>query len=234
RSGRITPVLRVQPVKLDDRRVEYVSADSLQHWQTLDIRPGDQIAIRLAGLTIPKLDSVLWRTQQRAKLEVPNPAAYHPLSCWRATPSCASQFRARLAWLSGKQGLALPGVGPGTWEKLLQARQLEGLLDWLRLSAEQLAEIPGLGPRSAAKLSQSFALARQRPLSAWLRALGLPAKGLAAVNGNWQELAQRSAADWQHQPGIGPERAAQLQAFFRHPEVLALGEQLRQAQIAGF
>ena len=234
RSGRITPVLRVQPVKLDDRRVEYVSADSLQHWQALDIRPGDQIAIRLAGLTIPKLDSVLWRTQQRARLEVPNPEAYHPLSCWRASPACASQFRARLAWLSGRQGLALPGVGPGTWEKLLQARRLDGLLDWLRLSAEQLAEIPGLGPRSAAKLSQSFALARQRPLGAWLRALGLPAKGLAAAGGSWQELAQRSAADWQRQPGIGPERAAQLQAFFRHPEVLALGEQLHQAQIAGF
>ncbi len=234
RSGRITPVLRVQPVKLDDRRVEYVSAESLQHWQALDIRPGDQIAIRLAGLSAPKLDSVLWRTQQRAKLEVPNPEAYHALSCWRPTPACASQFRARLTWLSGKQGLALPGVGPGTWEKLLQAQRLDGLLDWLRLSAEQLEETPGLGPRSAAKLSQSFALARQRPLGDWLRALGLPPKALAAAGGNWQELAQRSTADWQRQPGIGPERAAQLQAFFRHPEVLALSAQLRQAQIEGF
>jgi DNA ligase (NAD+) len=234
RSGRITPVLRVQPVKLDDRRVEYVSANSLQHWQALDIRPGDQIAIRLAGLTIPKLDSVLWRTQQRAQLKVPKPEAYHALSCWRATPTCASQFRARLAWLSGKQGLALPGVGPGTWEKLLQAQQLEGLLDWLPLSAAQLAKIPGLGPRSATKLSQSFALARQRPLADWLRALGLPANAALSLDGDWNALAQRSAADWQRQPGIGPERAAQLQAFFHHPEVQALGEQLRQAQIAGF
>lgn len=234
RSGRITPVLRVQPVRLDDRRIEYVSAGSLQRWQTLDIRPGDQVVIRLSGLTIPALDSVLWRTQQRAALQVPDPAAYHPLSCWRATPACASQFRARLAWLSGKQGLALPGVGPGTWEKLLHAQRLNSLLDWLHLSSEQLSSVPGLGPRSSAALQQSFRLARERPMQDWLRALGLPLNGDLVLDADWDSLAQRSLADWQRQAGIGPQRAAQLRAFFQHPEVQALRAQLRAAQIAGF
>ncbi|HUE90877.1 NAD-dependent DNA ligase LigB [Pseudomonas sp.] len=234
RSGRITPVLRVQPVKLDDRRIEYVSAGSLQRWQTLDIRPGDQVVIRLSGLTIPALDNVLWRTQQRAAMQVPDAAAYHPLSCWRATPACASQFRARLAWLSSKQGLALPGVGPGTWEKLLHAQQLDSLLDWLHLSSEQLSSVPGLGPRSSAALQQSFRLARERPMQDWLRALGLPGHGNLALDADWDSLAQRSLADWQRQAGIGPQRAAQLRAFFQHPEVQALRAQLREAQIAGF
>jgi DNA ligase (NAD+) len=234
RSGRITPVLRVQPVKLDDRRIEYVSAGSLQRWQALDIRPGDQVVIRLSGLTIPALDSVLWRTQQRAALQVPDAAAYHPLSCWRATPACASQFRARLAWLSSKQGLALPGVGPGTWEKLLHAQRLNSLLDWLHLSNEQLSSVPGLGPRRASALQQSFDLARERPMQDWLRALGLPISGNLALDADWDTLAQRSVADWQRHAGIGPQRAAQLQAFFQHPEVQALRQQLRAAQIAGF
>lgn len=232
RIGRITPVLRVQPVKLDDRRIEYVSAHSLQRWQTLDIRPGDQVVIRLSGLTIPALDSVLWRTQQRAALQVPDAKAYHSLSCWRATAACASQFRARLVWLSGKQGLALPGVGPGTWDKLLRAQYINGLTDWLQLSTEQLSRVPGLGPRSAAVLQQSFNLARQRPPQTWLRALGVP--GNVTLDADWDTLAQRSSADWQRQPGIGQRRAAQLQAFFQHPEVQALRAQLREAQIAGF
>jgi DNA ligase (NAD+) len=232
RSGRITPVLRVEPVKLDDRRIEYVSAGSLQRWQTLDIRPGDQVVIRLSGLTIPTLDSVLWRTQQRNELQVPDAKAYHRLSCWRATPVCTEQFRARLAWLSGKQGLALPGVGPGTWDKLLHAQRLDSLLDWLHLSAEQLRRIPGVGQRSAANLHASFKLARERPQQAWLRALGVPGK--VTLNADWDTLAQRSAADWQRQPGIGAQRAAQLQAFFQHPEVQALRAQLREAQIANF
>jgi DNA ligase (NAD+) len=232
RSGRITPVLRLQPVQLDDRRIQYVSVGSLRRWQTLDIRPGDQVVIRLSGLTIPILDSVLWRTQQRAELPVPDAKAYHHLSCWRATPACASQFRARLAWLSGKQGLALLGVGPGTWEKLLRAKQINSLSDWLQLSTEQLSRVPGLGPRSAAALQQSFNLARERPQQVWLRALGVP--GNVTLNADWDTLTQRSAADWQRQPGIGAQRAAQLQAFFQHPEVQALRAQLRTAQIAGF
>src|SRR3989338_2328999 len=232
RSGRITPVLRVQPVKLDDRRIEYVSANSLQRWQALDIRPGDQVVIRLSGLTIPVLDSVFWHTQERAELPVPDARAYHALSCWQASAACASQFRARLAWLSGKQGLSLPGVGPGTWEKLLQAGMINGLLDWLELTPEQLIRVPGLGPRSAAALQQSFQLARQRPLQAWLRALGVPSQ--VPLNADWDTLAQRSTADWLRQPSIGPQRAAQLTAFFQHPEVKALQAQLRAAQIAGF
>lgn len=232
RSGRITPVLRVQPVKLDDRRIEYVSANSLQRWQTLDIRPGDQVVIRLSGLTIPVLDSVLWHTQERAELQVPDAGAYNTLSCWQASAGCASQFRARLAWLSGKQGLALPGVGPGTWEKLLQAGKINGLLDWLELSTEQLSRVPGLGPRSAAALQQSFQLARTRPQQAWLRALGVPRQ--VPLDADWDSLAQRSAADWQRLPGIGAQRSAQLEAFFQHPEVKNLQAQLRGAQIAGF
>lgn len=234
RSGRITPVLRLQPVKLDDRTIKYVAVGSLQRWQRLDIRPGDQVGIRLAGLTVPQLDSVLWRTQQRARLAVPDPDAYHFLSCWRLTPSCADQFHARLTWLSGEQGLALPGVGPGTWEKLLQAKQLDGLLDWLLLSEAQLRQIPGLGPRSATALSRSFALARQRSPADWLRALGLPPSGDAPLDGDWDELAQRRVADWQRLPGIGATRAVQLRAFFRHPEVQALRTQLRVARIEGF
>jgi len=219
RSGRITPVLRLLPVKLDDRTIQRVSLGSLQRWQMLDIRPGDQVAIRLAGLTIPQLDSVVWRPTQRPELQAPQAGDFHSLSCWQATAECASQFRARLAWLSGKRGLALPGVGPGTWDKLLRAGQLDDLLDWLSLSEAQLRSVPGLGKRSAATLTQSFALARQRPFATWLRALGLPPSGGASLTPSWTALAQRSTQDWQREPGIGPSRAAQLQAFFQHPEV---------------
>ncbi|WP_300654239.1 NAD-dependent DNA ligase LigB [Pseudomonas sp.] len=234
RSGRITPVLRLQPIKLDARSIEYVSLGSLQRWRSLDIGPGDQVAIQLAGLTVPKLDSVVWRSQQRLVVKPPHPGDYHPLSCWRATPACTSQFRARLAWLSGTQGLALPGVGPGTWDKLLQAQQLDGLLDWLTFSAAQLNEVPGLGPRSARMLEQRFILARQRPFVDWLHALGMPPSGAAPLEDNWDALARRSNAQWQRQPGIGPTRAAQLLAFFQHPEVRALRDQLRAARVDGF
>lgn len=229
RHGRITPVLRLHPVRLDDRTIQYVSVGSLKRWQRLDIRPGDQVAVQLAGLTIPRLDSVVWQTHDRAPLAVPNAANHHPLSCWRPSADCTGQFHARLTWLSGRNGLALPGVGPGTWSKLLDAGSLDGLLDWLALTEDQVRGLPGFGERSADNLMRSFALARTRPQRSWLLALGLPPSGDAPLDQPWHELARRDLADWQREPGIGPHRAQQLQAFFQHPEVRALAEQLRLA-----
>ncbi|WP_426205223.1 NAD-dependent DNA ligase LigB [Pseudomonas sp. TWP3-1] len=234
RTGRITPVLDLEPVMLDDRQIKRVSVSSLKRWRELDIRPGDQIAISLAGLTIPRLDSVVLRATERAEMHIPVASDFHPLSCWQPTPGCESQFLARLTWLSGKKGLALTHVGPGTWEKLLETGQLKSLLDWLTLDGPELANIAGLGERSSARLLESFHSARQRPFAQWLKALGLPPTGQAQLADSWQALAQRDAAQWQAEPGIGPGRAAQLNAFFRDPQVLALRDTLQAAGIDGF
>ncbi|WP_460120121.1 NAD-dependent DNA ligase LigB [Pseudomonas sp. S2_C03] len=234
RTGKITPVLVIKPVMLDDRQIKRVSVSSLRRWQELDIRPGDRVSISLAGLTIPRLDGVVLRAVERMVLDVPLSADFHPLSCWQPAPGCESQFLARLAWLSGKQGLDLPHVGPGTWEKLFETGQLGGLLDWLTLDPQELATIDGFGERQTARLLNSFKSARQRPFLRWLKALGLPPTGQARLADSWQALAQRNTAQWQAEAGIGPGRAAQLNAFFRDPQVLALSETLRAAGIDGF
>ncbi|MGE8190823.1 NAD-dependent DNA ligase LigB [Pseudomonas sp. NPDC086278] len=235
RTGRITPVLELTPVTLDDRQIKRVSVSSLRRWEELDIRPGDQVSISLAGLTIPRLDNVVLRATERADLNVPMAADFHHLSCWQpTTPGCERQFLARLSWLSGKHGLALPHVGPGTWEKLLETGRLNGLLDWLTFDAQELATIRGFGERRSARLANSFNSARQRPFSRWLKALGLPPTGQAQLGDSWQPLAQRTTEQWQAEAGIGPGRAAQLSAFFRDPQVLALSETLRAAGIEGF
>lgn len=124
RSGRITPVLELRPVQLDDHQVQRVSVGSLRRWRQLDIRPGDQVEVALAGLTIPRLQAVAWRAQRRVAVAVPDPRAHDAWTCWQATPGCEQQFLARLQWLAGKQGLQLEGVSQGTWQALLDAGAL--------------------------------------------------------------------------------------------------------------
>lgn len=234
RTGRITPLLELEPVRLDDRQISRVSVGSLKRWQALDIRPGDQVSISLAGQVIPRLDQVILRNETRAQVQVPNPRNFHALSCWQLDPGCEEQLLARLTWLSGNQGLSLPHLGRETWNVLIQAGLIAGILDWLTLDATELANIDGFGDRSRARLLDSIQSARQRPFAQWLKALGVPPSARNDLEGGWQALAARDTQAWLATDGIGPGRAAQLSAFFRDPQVQALAETLRVAGIDGF
>ncbi|MGF6093656.1 NAD-dependent DNA ligase LigB [Pseudomonas sp. 18175] len=234
RTGRITPMLELEPVRLDDRQISRVSAGSLKRWQALDIRPGDQVSISLAGQVIPRLDQVILRNEQRVEVDAPNPRHFHALSCWQLDPGCEEQLLARLTWLSGEQGLALPHIGRETWNVLIQAGLIAGFLDWLTLDAAELANIDGFGDRSRARVLDSLYSARQRPFAQWLKALGVPPAARNNLDGDWQTLVARDTQAWLAIDGIGPGRAAQLSAFFRDPQVQALADTLRVAGIDGF
>ena len=234
RTGRITPILELEPVRLDDRQIRRVSVGSLKHWQALDIRPGDQVSISLAGQVIPRLDHVILRNPTRIDLPVPDPRDFHALSCWQLDPGCEEQLLARLTWLSSNQGLALPYMGRETWNALIQAGLIAGILDWLTLDAAELANIDGFGDRRRARVLDSLQSARQRPFAQWLKALGVPPSARNDLEGGWQALAAKDTQAWLATDGIGPGRAAQLSAFFRDPQVQALAETLRVAGIDGF
>ncbi|MEO8492173.1 NAD-dependent DNA ligase LigB [Pseudomonas sp.] len=234
RTGRITPILELEPVRLDDRQISRVSVGSLKRWQRLDIRPGDQVSISLAGQVIPRLERVILRNETRVQVPVPDAADYHALSCWQLDPGCEEQLLARLAWLSGNQGLAMPHMGRETWNVLIQAGLIAGFLDWLTLDAAELANIDGFGERSRARVLDSIQSARQRPFAQWLKALGVPPAARNNLEGDWQTLVAKDTQAWLATDGIGPVRAAQLSAFFRDPHVQALAETLRVAGIDGF
>lgn len=234
RTGQVTPVLKLTPVQLDDRRISQVSLGSLARWQALDIRPGDQVAISLAGLTIPRFEQVVHRASERQPMAPPDPVRYHALSCWQASEGCEEQFVARLAWLSGKQGLALSGLGSGTWRTLVRSGEVTSLADWLTLDTTRLASLPGISHNKATRLRAQFDSARSRPFAQWLRGLGVPAPQDMPLQGGWQHLAQRQAHDWQALPGIGQKRARQLAAFFTSPALQTLAGELGNSGVDGF
>lgn len=239
RTGRITPVLALVPVEIDGRRITRVSVGSLARWQQLDIRPGDQVRLALAGLVIPRLEDVVWRASVRPEVASPDASRYHALSCWQPTPGCEQQFMARLAWLSDDQALGLVGIGPGTWQALMEADLLDGLLDAFTLSKAELRRAYGIGRIKAERLKQRFLSARQQPFSDWLEALGAPPGWEGALSDNpsensWVTLADRSTEQWQDLPGVGPTRAEALRDFFNHPQLSALAQELAELDVAGF
>ena len=185
-------------------------------------------------MTIPRLQSVVHRAARRPSVQAPDPATYHAFSCWQAFEGCQQQFIARLAWLSGKQGLDLPGLGAETWRRLVESGHIVQLTDWLSLDQKQLLEVPGIAEARARQLQVAFAQARRQPFQRWMRGLGIPAPSGLQLGPDWPTLASRNIEQWLAEPGVGPGRAEQLQAFFAHEQVRELVRNLRSHAIEGF
>ncbi|HET6431392.1 NAD-dependent DNA ligase LigB [Dyella sp.] len=232
RSGRVSVVLQLEPVVLDDHRVQRVSVGTLARWREVDARPGDQVSVSLAGLTIPRFDGVIWRTRERAPVSVPV-ARHGALDCWHPVAGCRRQFLARLVWLGGRRGLDIDGMGEAAWQRLIDAGLVRGLLDWMDLTPARLAAVEGIGAARATALAHGFARARARGFVRWLTALAPPPLG-AASRPDWTTLATRTEADWRVADGVGPVRARRLHAFFHHHDVAALAARLHAAGVAGF
>ncbi|WP_227368364.1 NAD-dependent DNA ligase LigB [Halomonas sp. M20] len=229
RTGRITPVAQLSPVELDDRIVRRVSLGSLDRWQELDVRPGDQVMIELAGLTIPHLTSVVLPAEPRVNVDVPRSQNYHELSCLELLDGCQQQFLVRLVWLS--KTLGMNGIGEGAWRTLIESNQLNALLDWLALDQTELRTLPGVGKRRAGQWQAAFQASLKQPPSLWLRALGMPKVPQEVLFENDRfvgitALEQRSKIRWQAWDGIGPSKTAELARFFKDSTVQALLQRL--------
>lgn len=236
RTGKIAVVAALEPVRLDDKQVQRVSLGSVGRWQRLDIAPGDQIQVSLAGQGIPRFDKVVWRGTDRQKPEPPVPQ-YHSLSCFYASPECMEQFFARLTWLSSKQGLDIAGLGESGWRSLWQAHRFEHIFSWLLLTQAQLQTTPGFSAARGLALWHQFNLVRERPFIRWIMAMGVPlaqATLKAAGELSWQIMHQRSAMDWQTLPGTGEEKARQIVNWLHAPEVDVLAKWLAEQHIKGF
>lgn len=236
RTGKISVVATLEPVMIDDKRVQRVSLGSVERWQRLDIAPGDQIQLSLAGQGIPRFDKVVWRRQDRQKPQPPT-GRFNSLTCFYASPGCMEQFIARLTWLSSKQVLDIDGVGESGWRALHQAHRFEHIFSWLLLTQAQLRATPGFSAARGEALWHRFNLTRDKPFIRWVTAMGLPLAraSLNAVAGmSWQEMRRQNVTDWRALPGTGEEKSQQIVHWIHQPQIDALANWLANQRIIGF
>jgi DNA ligase (NAD+) len=237
RTGKVTVVLNLNPLQIDDKQVKRVNIGSVKRWQTLDIAPGDQVMVSLAGQGIPRVDKVVWRVIQRGKPQPPAEKTITPFSCLYFESWCLEQFIARLTWISSPAILNINGVSVRSWQQLQQHLHLEHIFSWVKITEEELSQISGISVPRAEHLWKQFMQARQQPFRQWLMAFGfpLPTAVLDTLpDSHWSNLAARDELSWQKLPGIGSGRAKNLVEFVNHPQIAALAVFLAQQGIQGF
>lgn len=214
RTGKVSVVAALQPVRLDDKLISRVSAGTVTAWRRRDILAGDEVIIGLAGQGVPAIRRVIWRVAERHYPSPPSEARFHEFSCFRLTNECREQFLSRLGGLSDRQGLDLRGMSRGSWQQMLSVPEFDHLLSWMSFTPAQLIQA-GFSPARSAAIVRQFRQTTGRPAIRWLLALGVPVPRMAVRQLRNEELAAlsvRSLAGWQSLPGIGLQRAGQITA----------------------
>ena len=207
RTGVLTPVAELEPVFVQGSTLSRATLHNAEEIRRKDVRIGDSVLVRKAGMVIPEVVEVL--REKRPPGSVPFDMAAHvgnrcpqcgsPIAkmkvssglkdevAWRCenVAGCPAQGARRIAFFAQRSALDIEGVGGVVSEKLVEsglARDPLALydLDVVRLGALNLGtreEPRTFGEKNAAKVIEALARARALPLSRWLHAAGIPDVG---------------------------------------------------------
>ena len=246
RTGVITPVAILEPVKLAGSTIGRASLYNADQLEALDARIGDRVLIEKGGEVIPKVVAVL--KEKRSGKEKPwkfpkdcpvcggetgrdeGMVAYRCLN-----PLCGAQVAGRLEHWAKRDAMDIEGLGPAVVDQLLKAKLLTDVAGLYKLTALDLSALERHGEKSAANLIDGIDASRRRPLGRLIYALGIPGvgeRGAASLAVHFGSLDAIAAADdeaLKKVPDFGPIAAAAIRAYFKRKEAKALLKKLKAA-----
>ncbi len=234
RTGAVTPVGRLEPVKVGGVTVSRATLHNEDEIRRKDLRLGDMVLIQRAGEVIPEIIKPVVKKRQgnetAIKLPTKCPACAMPLvrkagEVVRAVrrcenPHCAAQRLQALSHFCGKAGLDIKGLGQKVVEQLVQNALVNDIPDIYRLQPQQLAALAGWGEKSAKNVIAAIAAAKHPKLARLLAALGIRHVGevhaqlLAQHFPSLTHLQQAGEEDFLKIDGLGPAVASSLVTFF--------------------
>jgi DNA ligase (NAD+) len=207
RTGVLTPVAELEPVFVQGSTVARATLHNQDEIRRKDIRIGDTVVVRKAGMVIPEVVEVVLARRPAGTQEF-DLVAHVQGRCpacggeivqekvsggadtevaWRCAniAGCPAQLTRRVEYFAHRKALDIESLGGIVAEKLVEADWVRDPLDLFELPEEKLAtlnlgtpEEPRVfGPKHAAKVKEALARARTLPLHRWIHALGIPEVG---------------------------------------------------------
>lgn len=234
KSGALTPVAELAPVKLAGTIVKRATLHNFEELAKKDLRIGDLVEVQKAGEIIPQVLRFL--PEARPGNAVPFPVPETCPTCNDAVHkdpdgvfvrclnfSCPAQVKERLAHFASRKAMDIDGLGPALITQLVDQGLLSGPNDLYALEAEQLSVLERMGKKSAENLVNAIAASKGRPLSRLLFGLGIrhvgshTAEVLAERLGDMDALLRVSVEELKTIDDVGEVVAASIRDFFDTP-----------------
>lgn len=248
RTGVLTPVALLEPVRLSGTTVSRASLHNRDEIERLDVRVGDYVYVEKSGEIIPKVMEVVKEKRPPGLLKFRFPERC-PVCGGRAVqvaeevavrcinPACPAQLKGRVRHFASRDAMDIEGLGEVWVEKFVDAGMLKDLADIYRLDFEEVMEMERMGRKSAENLFQGIEASKERSLDRLIYGLGILTVGqhlayvLAQRYGHLEKLAKASQTELEAIPEIGPVTAESIVKFFREPGTGKILEKLKKAGV---
>ncbi len=231
RTGVLTPVAILKPVKLAGATITHATLHNEQEILNKDIRIGDTIVLERAGDVIPKINDVLKekRSGDEIAFQFPDicPACSTQVQrsdtevavrCVNA--GCSAQLKRRIAHFASRNALEIEGLGPATVNQLVNNDLVQDVADLYTLKAEEVGKLERMGPGLTHNLLHQIEHSKQASAAKVLVGLSIFHVGETVAEVlidhflSIDTLSQADAEAIETIPGIGPQIAESVATFF--------------------
>jgi DNA ligase (NAD+) len=245
KTGVLTPVARLAPVKLAGTTVSNATLHNFEEIARKDIRVEDEVVVEKAGEIIPQVVSVKVRHgREPVRPPAACPACGSPAEkdaagvYWRCVyPFCPAQVKQRILYFGARAAMDIEGMGPAIVEQLVDGGLVKDVADLYALRAGQLASLERMGEKSAENLRAAIEVSKARDLNRLITALGIRQVGTRAAEvlarhfGTMDALAAATVADLVKAEDVGEITAQCIRGFFDRPETQRVLDKLRAAGV---
>lgn len=249
RTGKLTPVAKLEPVFVGGTTVSNATLHNLFELRRKRVRVGDTVIVRRAGDVIPEVVGVVPTARDHY---VPN------FRMPRACPVCGSrvvrerdamdhrcsgglfcpaQRKQALLHYAQRRALDIEGLGDKLVDQLVDGDVIRTLPDLYTLGLAKLTALERMGEKSAMNLLAAFERSKRTTFSRFLYGLGIrhvgetTAKDLAKHFGNMDRLMAASVEQLLEVNDVGPIVAQSVRTFFDQAHNVEVVEQLRAAGV---
>ena len=251
RTGQITPVGKLEPVKVGGVTVSNVTLHNFGEIQRLDVRAGDMVSVHRAGDVIPKVTRV-WHEQRPADSEpvtLPStcPVCDSPVilpedeALARCTGGlfCPAQQTEALIHFVSRRAMDIDGLGERWLISFFEHGLVKTVADIYQLHkhADEMVTFEKLGEKSVQNIINAIEASKHTTLARFIYALGIRGVGEGTAQNFAQQFGDLDAlmtADIEtliKTPDVGEITAELTYEFFRAPHNIEVITALREAGV---
>jgi DNA ligase (NAD+) len=249
RTGKLTPVAKLEPVFVGGTTVSNATLHNLFELRRKAVRVGDSVIVRRAGDVIPEVVGRIpgGRSGYVRNFRMPRQCPVCGSAVMREKGGidyrcsgglfCGAQRKQAILHFAGRRAMDIEGLGDKLVDQLVDGQLIRTLPELYKLEVATLTGLERMGEKSAVNLVEALKRSRKTTLTRFLFSLGIrqvgesTARDLAKHFGQLDRILRATVEQLLEVPDVGPIVAQSIRTFFDQPHNLEVVQQLRDAGI---